>query len=539
MLLSDYLCKVIRCGDARSQVEAPIDKLTIYSTQRAGAVLLTLAGMAMQWAALHTITFLGTVFDIGDLYGFDAAWLANSLTTFITFAIFYVLSKRFNSLFSKNFLVLTIGCLFVGVLAFMITLFFPAALYVGNAVIALGTTILILMWGEIYSYLNPRGEQLLVTLVAIVLSVILYLVEVRLPRALAIGMFVVMLSGSVACLWRVNYLFGLWAQMWGTKNRAPVRKSPALLLVCIVVFSIPYSYLGGSDAMEALLGDIWSWSGVLSVVVVVMLAVCLVECVVERVGRVLMPVMVLALLSAAMMVHLFVGSSPFLLMPSLLYAGYYLFLAMVYLALGPIVAMTDANPLRLFSGAMQANVGGLLAGSLLGSLSVLMTEHLVSLLVIGLAYCILFTGFALWRGRSYSIFRVNSFDEEHYSFEYLSPLPASLKSTDAAPASRPAAPNASRPEDPASKDALACPIDSASDSMCRAITAQCLATGARYGLSVRETQVLVELVRGRTIASIAEELVISENTVKAHTKSIYRKLGVHTREALAACVEQA
>ena len=50
---------------------------------------------------------------------------------------------------------------------------------------------------------------------------------------------------------------------------------------------------------------------------------------------------------------------------------------------------------------------------------------------------------------------------------------------------------------------------------------------------------LVELVRGRTIASIAECLVVSENTIKAHTKSVYRKIGVHTREELLQSVEEA
>ena len=71
-----------------------------------------------------------------------------------------------------------------------------------------------------------------------------------------------------------------------------------------------------------------------------------------------------------------------------------------------------------------------------------------------------------------------------------------------------------------------------------AIVEQCEAVSSRYRLSSREEEVLVELARGRTIASIAETLTVSENTIKAHTKSIYRKLGVHTREELLSCVEK-
>ncbi len=48
-------------------------------------------------------------------------------------------------------------------------------------------------------------------------------------------------------------------------------------------------------------------------------------------------------------------------------------------------------------------------------------------------------------------------------------------------------------------------------------------------LSEREQEVLRLLARGRRNPEIARALVISENTVKAHIKSIYRKLGVGDR----------
>jgi DNA-binding CsgD family transcriptional regulator len=48
-------------------------------------------------------------------------------------------------------------------------------------------------------------------------------------------------------------------------------------------------------------------------------------------------------------------------------------------------------------------------------------------------------------------------------------------------------------------------------------------------LSEREDEVLQLLARGRRNPEIARALMISENTVKAHLKSIYRKLGVGDR----------
>lgn len=48
-------------------------------------------------------------------------------------------------------------------------------------------------------------------------------------------------------------------------------------------------------------------------------------------------------------------------------------------------------------------------------------------------------------------------------------------------------------------------------------------------LSDRETEVLRLLCQGANYKSIAEQIFVSANTVKAHIKNIYRKLEVHTR----------
>jgi len=50
-------------------------------------------------------------------------------------------------------------------------------------------------------------------------------------------------------------------------------------------------------------------------------------------------------------------------------------------------------------------------------------------------------------------------------------------------------------------------------------------------LSDRERDIVRALVRGSTVGQIADELYISVNTVKSHVKSVYRKLGVSSRQA--------
>ncbi|MDQ3932516.1 MAG: response regulator transcription factor [Actinomycetota bacterium] len=54
-------------------------------------------------------------------------------------------------------------------------------------------------------------------------------------------------------------------------------------------------------------------------------------------------------------------------------------------------------------------------------------------------------------------------------------------------------------------------------------------SGAHLGLTQRESEVLALLVAGRSNRAIAAELVVSEETVKSHTRSIYQKLAVSDR----------
>ncbi len=54
----------------------------------------------------------------------------------------------------------------------------------------------------------------------------------------------------------------------------------------------------------------------------------------------------------------------------------------------------------------------------------------------------------------------------------------------------------------------------------------------RHGLTDRETEVLQRLVAGNTTRGIAAKLFVSENTVRTHLKSLYRKLDVHSKQEI-------
>lgn len=65
-----------------------------------------------------------------------------------------------------------------------------------------------------------------------------------------------------------------------------------------------------------------------------------------------------------------------------------------------------------------------------------------------------------------------------------------------------------------------------------------MAVARAYALSPRETDVLVAYAHGRNVAYLAEHLVLSSNTIRSHSKTLYTKLGVHSKQELIDLVER-
>ena len=61
--------------------------------------------------------------------------------------------------------------------------------------------------------------------------------------------------------------------------------------------------------------------------------------------------------------------------------------------------------------------------------------------------------------------------------------------------------------------------------------------GSVEPLSRREREVAALVARGYSVAAISRKLFISENTVRGHTKNIYRKLDVHSKQQLVDLVD--
>lgn len=67
---------------------------------------------------------------------------------------------------------------------------------------------------------------------------------------------------------------------------------------------------------------------------------------------------------------------------------------------------------------------------------------------------------------------------------------------------------------------------------------ECRRIASDHGLSARETEVFIELARGRSAQETADAQVVSIYTVRAHTRAIYAKLEIHSKHELADLVKR-
>lgn len=71
------------------------------------------------------------------------------------------------------------------------------------------------------------------------------------------------------------------------------------------------------------------------------------------------------------------------------------------------------------------------------------------------------------------------------------------------------------------------------------VSKQCTLVAKRYFLTMREAEVMELIARGNSVPSMAEALIISENTVRTYCKRLYTKLDVHKRKDLLSMLDEA
>lgn len=154
---------------------------------------------------------------------------------------------------------------------------------------------------------------------------------------------------------------------------------------------------------------------------------------------------------------------------------------------------------------------------------------LVAVYLLGLMYFIGQGGFK----RILRFAGAGSPGETAASIELLALRPRSEKS-DQTPAGTPPSPErAATPASPAKSAPIEqkAPVEGSPVYVDR-ISKQAALLRQHYRLSAREAEVMELIARGNTVARIAEDLVVSENTIRTHSKRIYTKLAIHKKQEL-------
>lgn len=80
-------------------------------------------------------------------------------------------------------------------------------------------------------------------------------------------------------------------------------------------------------------------------------------------------------------------------------------------------------------------------------------------------------------------------------------------------------------------------IDDSEERVGLTFEQSCLILAEKWGLTKRESEIVALLVKGRDKQAIAEKLYISEGTVKVHSRNIYQKMNIHSKQELIDLVE--
>nr|WP_268935867.1 LuxR C-terminal-related transcriptional regulator [Parvibacter caecicola] len=68
---------------------------------------------------------------------------------------------------------------------------------------------------------------------------------------------------------------------------------------------------------------------------------------------------------------------------------------------------------------------------------------------------------------------------------------------------------------------------------------KCSLVAQRFGLTDRETEIMMMLAKGRNLPFIQEQLYLSKSTVSTHRQHVYQKTGVHSQQELINLVQEA
>ena len=452
------------------------------------------------WVGWNLLAFSGNAW----LESSDEGWQVSHLlvihlcTCVVTLAGMVALAKRANGIVARwsfPFLggsVATVGSVLI-VLARPGILLSPAVFVVGCICTGIGTTFLFARCAALYGALLPR-TAFIYYCISLLCGCAIYSVARIAPDFISAGVFILLPLFSA---------FLMAIRPYDKAEHSVLESGPrftkqfASFLAAIVIFATAAQALNNAAYSLAPHDALVCYD----YMVVLLMAICFVLMLGSAAssrafgfGRIYRPasVAIIALLLIVPFVDIAVTAQV-----ALSTAANYVFNIIVWGMLAYIVFQAQGNALRVFCAGNAALAAGTVLGNLLAStlMNIGVEDQNYMLVCLVLSLCAIIAALFI-------------FPESKMS-ELLLPIDES-RFASGEKASDPFAPW---------KDA------------CREIAQE-------GNLTEREEEIFALLARGKTAQQVADSLVISLYTVRAHTRNIYAKLDVHSRNELSALVEK-
>jgi DNA-binding CsgD family transcriptional regulator len=378
---------------------------------------------------------------------------------------------------------------------------------IGNMLAALGSGCILALIGEGYSCIPDVKVQRVITLFAIAGAFLLFLIFLPLSKGLALALAAVFPIVAVVCLGRLllGNRKGLQKAQLARKASSRLDAYPSSsnasksglkrLLLYIVVLSVPLTFLRKILMSAAGPLPFNDWVSLYAMTFLIICGVFILEVLFKKRSVSVVSIAIVILVSTALLLFFFFEVDA--MVPStLINTGYALFVASFYCYLGSFIISSKRPAFRIFALGCAANTFGLTIGWALGFLvEKQFVATTAEVLMIVLIYVIFFASvFAL------PTFRTNFFSD-----------------------------NLERATESSGTDT----------GFITGLQDRCAVVAQTYALSAREEEILILLIRGKSLRLIADEYTLSQNTLKTHVNHIHKKLDVHTREELLQRVEDA
>lgn len=353
-------------------------------------------------------------------------------------------------------------------------------------------------WGHYYKTLTPSGEKLATAATVIVFAnvIMVVLIAISIIVSSLVGLFVssaFLLASCVIFFKRMPTVEGSIKAKRKAKAVDTDVTGPLVLLYAFVTLlsinsGLMYHIINPAFAQHKMLVNVyWALPYIVMVYLITRLP--------ERFNKSYILYAAIMMIGVAYILYFILDRSAlsYILINTLLLGAFGVCDLFWWTVLGEALAFSE-NPVKTFGVGLSANVLGILAGMLIGRFLLIFADTNIKpmTVAVGIVFLTLLSLPMLYSRLSLVI------DNKGF-------LVGLSRATGKAPVKRPVR---------------------------RQGDVDVIAFLKAEGLTDREVEIAAMLCRGLTYKVIAQELKISENTVKSHVKNVYSKLGVRSKSEL-------